>query len=236
MLRVSGLTAGYGTIKVLKGLDFNIEAGEAVTMIGGNGAGKTTTLKAITGLVRATGGEIEFLGHRIERMPPHNIRKLGIAMVQEGRQIFPLLSTEKNLRLGAYIDNCAEKEMRKRIDGIYELFPRLKERHAQLGGTLSGGEQQMLAIGRAMMAKSKLLLMDEPSMGLAPIMVKEIFRVIREIIGRGVTVLLVEQNARQALKIASRAYVLQTGSLVAEISGDNLHDDDLIRRSYLGAI
>lgn len=234
MLRVNALTAGYGNIKVLKELHFSVNEGEVVTIIGANGAGKTTTLKALTGMIRATGGEIEFLGRRIEKMSPHDIVKLGISMVPEGRQIFPMVTVEKNLRIGAYIHRYTDGEMRKKIGEVFELFPRLKERQGQMGGTLSGGEQQMLAIGRAMMASAKLLLLDEPSMGLAPMVVKEIFGVIDEISARGATVLLIEQNARQALKIAHRGYVMETGNIVMEGLTRDLAENDLVRRSYLG--
>jgi branched-chain amino acid transport system ATP-binding protein len=235
MLNIVDLNVYYGGIHALKGVSLHVEEGEIVSLIGANGAGKTTTLQAISGLLKPKSGEITFLGHEIMGMEAHNILKLGLAQVPEGRRIFANLSVKENLQMGSYtvkdtIENLAQDRKR-----IYDHFPRLRERKRQLGGTLSGGEQQMLAIGRALMSRPKMLLLDEPSMGLSPILVKEIFEIIQEVNCMGVTVLLVEQNARMALSISNRAYVLETGKIVMSGEAGALLEDDKVKKAYLGA-
>lgn len=234
ILEIKDLHVSYGAIKAVKGISFEVEEGEIVTLIGANGAGKSTTLRTISGLETAVSGSIKFLGTEITKMPPHDIVKLGISHSPEGRRIFANLSVVENLKLGA--------NLRKDIDGIkkdikrvFELFPRLEERQNQSAGTLSGGEQQMLAVGRALMTKGKLMLLDEPSMGLAPIVVEEIFKIIKEINSQGTTILLIEQNAYMALGIANRAYVLETGNIVLKGPASELANNEDVKKAYLGA-
>jgi branched-chain amino acid transport system ATP-binding protein len=233
VLEVSGLDVYYGAVHALKGVSLRAEAGEIVTLIGANGAGKTTLLRSVSGLVPARAGKVTFEGRDITRCPAHRIVGLGIAQSPEGRMVFPGLSVEDNLAMGAYTRRDrdgikADREM------VYHLFPRLLERRRQSAGTLSGGEQQMLAIGRALMAKPRLLLLDEPSLGLAPLLVREILKTIVEINRRGVTVLLVEQNAHLALGVAARGYVLETGRVVLEDAASRLLVNDDVRKAYLG--
>lgn len=236
MLEVNNLVVSYGAIKGLRGISFHVDEGEIVTLIGANGAGKSTTLRTISGIVRAQSGSITFLGQNILTTQAHKIVEMGIAHVPEGRRIFANLTVEENLQLAAWLRLQKEREAVNRdFEQVFGLFPRLKERLRQRAGTLSGGEQQMLAIGRALMTRGKLMLLDEPSMGLAPILVKEIFNVIREINEQGVTVLLVEQNARMALRIANRGYVLQTGSIVMEGAAQELASNADVRSAYLAA-
>lgn len=232
MLKVKGLSASYGSIQAVKGISLEVEQGEIVTVIGANGAGKTTTLRAIVGLHRPVEGEITFCGERIEKLSAAAIARKGIALVPEGRRIFPRLSVMDNLLLGAYQRN--DPEVGKDLEEVFSLFPRLKERTRQQAGTLSGGEQQMLAVGRALMSRPKLLLLDEPSMGLAPILVMQIFETILEIHRRGTTVLLVEQNARMALEIADKAYVLETGRIVLSGSAREIAHNPEVIKAYLG--
>ncbi|MCI5760735.1 MAG: ABC transporter ATP-binding protein [Bilifractor sp.] len=233
MLKVENLKVRYGMIEAIKGISFEVKDGEIVTLIGANGAGKTTTMHAISGLLKPAAGSITLDGHDLVKMPPHKIVSLGLAQVPEGRRVFAQQTVEENLVLGAYTrkDKTAIAEDREKV---FELFPRLKERRTQLAGTLSGGEQQMLAMGRALMAKPKIILMDEPSMGLSPLLVKEIFHIIQDINKQGTTVLLVEQNARMALGIADRAYVLETGKITLEGTGAELAEDERVRKAYLG--
>ncbi len=233
MLQLKGVSSGYGAIEALRGIDMSVTRGEIVTLIGANGAGKSTTLRNITGLVPATAGEIVFEGKRLNGMPAHEIVKLGISMVPEGRQIFANLSVAENLDMGAYLQKD-KAEIARQLERVYTLFPRLAERRKQLGGTLSGGEQQMLAIGRAMMARPRLLLLDEPSLGLAPILVKTILSAMDEINREGTTILLVEQNANAALKHSHRGYVLETGSIVMEGRSSDLAADPRVKEAYLG--
>ena len=233
MLKVENLKVRYGMIEAIKGISFEVKDGEIVTLIGANGAGKTTTMHAISGLLKPAAGSITLDGHDLVKMPPHKIVSLGLAQVPEGRRVFAQQTVEENLVLGAYTrkDKTAIAEDREKV---FELFPRLKERRTQLAGTLSGGEQQMLAMGRALMAKPKIILMDETSMGLSPLLVKEIFHIIQDINKQGTTVLLVEQNARMALGIADRAYVLETGKITLEGTGAELAEDERVRKAYLG--
>ena len=233
LLEVDGLDVYYGAVHALKGVSVRAEAGEIVTLIGANGAGKTTLLRTISGLVRSRAGRVVFEGRDITRMPPHEIVGLGVSQSPEGRMVFANLSVEDNLELGAYRrkDRAGISADRTRV---FELFPRLLERRRQSAGTLSGGEQQMLAIGRALMSRPKLLLLDEPSLGLAPLLVREIFKTIREINHAGVTVLLVEQNAHMALSVAGRGYVLETGTVRLEDRADRLLQNDEVQRAYLG--
>ncbi len=233
MLKVEGLSVNYGVIPALKSIDFTVNEGEVVALIGANGAGKTTTLHTVTGLVPKASGKVSFLGQDITNMPAHKMVSLGIAHVPEGRRVFPEMSVYQNLMLGAYTRSDA-KEKAETLEEVYEHFPRLKEREKQMAGTLSGGEQQMLAMGRALMSKPKMILMDEPSMGLSPIFVNEIFNIIEKVSKQGVTVLLVEQNAKKALTIADRAYVLETGSVTTSGKASDLLNDDSIRKAYLG--
>jgi branched-chain amino acid transport system ATP-binding protein len=220
LLNLEDLNVHYGAIWALKGVNLTVGEGEIVSLIGANGAGKSTTLRAISGVVKASSGGISFQGEDITKVPAHDIVKKGIAQVPEGRRVFANLSVLENLELGAYIRRDT-KGIKRDLDDVLERFPRLKERIGQVAGTLSGGEQQMLAIGRALMTRPKLMLLDEPSMGLAPLLVKEIFSIIREINEEGTTILLVEQNARMALQVASRAYVLETGRIVLDGSQKN---------------
>ena len=233
MLQVTDLCVNYGVIPALKGISFEVNEGEVIALIGANGAGKTTILHTVTGLVEAASGKIEFEGKDITRVPAHQIVKLGLAHVPEGRRVFPEMTVYQNLMLGAFTRNdSAEKQAS--LQSVYGHFPRLKERARQLAGTLSGGEQQMLAMGRALMSRPRLLLMDEPSMGLSPILVGEIFSIIEEVSREGTTVLLVEQNAKKALTIADRAYVLETGKIAMSGKASDMLADDRIRKAYLG--
>jgi branched-chain amino acid transport system ATP-binding protein len=233
MLELKGVVSGYGAIEALKGIDLRIDKGEIVTLIGANGAGKSTTLRSITGLVVPTAGEIVFEGTTLNGTPTHRITAMGISMVPEGRAIFANLSVIENLEMGAYLQTDRAKNAGA-LERVYTLFPRLKERHKQLGGTLSGGEQQMLAIGRALMARPRLLLLDEPSLGLAPLLVHTIFGAIDAINKEGTTILLVEQNANAALKHSHRAYVLETGTIVMEGPSAQLAADPRVKEAYLG--
>jgi branched-chain amino acid transport system ATP-binding protein len=232
VLAVEGLRVAYGGIEALRGIDFVVDEGEIVTLLGANGAGKTTTLRTISGLLRPRGGSISFEGERLDLVPPHELVVRGIGHVPEGRRIFARMSVYENLQMGAYHRRRAD--IREDVDRVYELFPVLKERSSQPGGVLSGGEQQMLAIGRALMSRPRLLLLDEPSMGLAPLIVARIFDIIREINSQGTTVLLVEQNAAQALRLAQRGYVLETGEIVMADKASTLLADDRVRAAYLG--
>jgi branched-chain amino acid transport system ATP-binding protein len=231
LLEIEDIHVHYGKIAALKGISVSVDAGEIVTLIGANGAGKTTTLKTISGLRSLTSGAIRFDGADISKMPGHKRVTAGIGQAPEGRGIFPGMTVEDNLLMGAY---SRKDDASKELAEAYELFPRLAERKSQAGGTMSGGEQQMLAIGRALMARPKVLLLDEPSMGLAPMLVQQIFSIIEEINRRGTTVLLVEQNAQQALQIAHRAYVLETGRVVKSAPAGELLDDPQVRAAYLG--
>jgi branched-chain amino acid transport system ATP-binding protein len=233
MLRVEELHVHYGGIHAIKGISIEVPQGKIVTLIGANGAGKSSTLRAVAGLVRQKKGRILYKEEDILHRPPEYIVRAGIAMVPEGRRIFPQLSVEENLKLGAYARTDAA-EIRADMDWVFELFPRLRERAWQKGGTLSGGEQQMLALGRALMSRPELIMMDEPSLGLAPLLVREVFEIIAAINGEGKTVLLVEQNAYAALKIAHYAYVLEVGSVVLEGTGEQLIADPRVREAYLG--
>lgn len=233
LLEVRDLEVHYGMIQAIKGISFDVEEGEVVTLIGANGAGKTTTLHTITGLKKATSGSIILEGQNLLKTPAHKIVSLGMAHIPEGRRIFPTLSVLQNLKLGAYT-RSDKKEIADTIEKIYKRFPRLEERKNQLAGTLSGGEQQMLAMGRALMSQPKIILMDEPSMGLSPLYVSEIFAIIKEISKSGTTVLLVEQNAKKALSIADRAYVLETGKIVMAGEASKMMDDESIKKAYLG--
>ena len=233
MLKVEDLVVSYGPINALKGISLHVEKGEIVTLIGSNGAGKSTTLSAITGIVRAQSGRITFQDTPITNMAPHKIVSRGISLSPEGREVFPALTVEENLRLGAYTRQD-KGGIAASFDRVYELFPRLKEREQQTAGTLSGGEQQMLAIGRSLMSEPTLLLLDEPSMGLAPNLVLEVFDLIESINKQGTTILLIEQNANMALSVANRAYVLETGNIVIEGDAAALARDDRVRSAYLG--
>lgn len=233
LLEVKDLKVSYGMIQAIKGISFEVEQGEVIALIGANGAGKTTTLHTITGLKKANAGEVLFEGHNLLKTPAHKIVSLGMAHVPEGRRIFPTLSVLQNLKLGAYTRND-KNEIASTIEMIYKRFPRLEERKNQLAGTLSGGGQQMLAMGRALMSHPKIILMDEPSMGLSPLYVSEIFEIIKEISAGGTTVLLVEQNAKKALSIANRAYVLETGSIVMSGDAKEMMDNEDIKKAYLG--
>ncbi|HVK12238.1 MAG TPA: ABC transporter ATP-binding protein [Gemmataceae bacterium] len=233
LLEVTDLRAGYGPIEVLKGINLTVGAGEIVTVIGANGAGKTTTLMTVSGCVKVRGGRVTFDGQDLGPVPAHEIVKRGLAQSPEGRKIFPRLTVLENLEMGAFT-RTDKPGIQADIEKAYHLFPILKQRHKQLGGTLSGGEQQMLAIARALMSRPKLLLLDEPSLGLAPMIVLKIFEVIRELNRDGMSVLLVEQNARLALKLAHRGYVMETGSITATDKADALLNDPRIQAAYLG--
>jgi len=233
MLKIKGLQVNYGGIQAVKGVDMEVRQGELVTLIGANGAGKTTTMKAITGLKAYSAGDIEYEGKSIKGIPSHELLKRGLAMVPEGRGIFARMSIIENMQMGAYLRNDNE-QIKKDVDRMFGFFPRLKERATQLAGTLSGGEQQMLAMSRAILSKPKLLLLDEPSMGLSPIMVEKIFEVVREISKEGITVLLVEQNARLALQAADRGYVMDSGTVTMEGDAKQMLDDPKVRAAYLG--
>jgi len=233
LLSIEQLQVAYGGIRAVKGIDLKVEQGELVCLIGANGAGKTTTLRAITGLVRAAAGTVRYDGTDITRLKPHEIARRGLALVPEGRGVFAQLTIEENLAMGAYARNDS-KAVASDVERVFTRFPRLKERRRQTAGTLSGGEQQMLAIARALMSRPKLLLLDEPSMGLAPLMVEKIFDVVRTIASEGVTLLLVEQNARLALEISQRGYVLEGGLVTLTGEGRTLLHDPRIREAYLG--
>ncbi len=233
MLRLEGVSAAYGRIQALRGVSLEVPAGSIVALLGANGAGKTTTLRVISGLLRPTGGAVYFEGRRIDRLPAEAIVRLGVSHVPEGRQVFAELTVGENLILGAYARRDRQK-IPADLDRVFGLFPVLRERRKQPAGTLSGGEQQMLAIGRALMARPRLLLLDEPSLGLAPMVVREIFRTIRRINSEGTTVLLVEQDANLALQVARFAYVLQTGQVVLSGPAAELRQNEAVRRSYLG--
>ena len=233
MLKVTDLKVKYGMIEAIKGISFEVRDGEIVTMIGANGAGKTTTMHAISGLVKAAEGSIKLDDVELTKTPANKIVGMGLAQVPEGRRVFAEQTVEENLILGAYLRKDKSK-MVEDMEEVYQLFPRLKERRKQLAGTLSGGEQQMLAMGRALMAKPSILLLDEPSMGLSPLLVSEIFHIIREINDKGTTILLVEQNAKRALAIADRTYVLETGNITLEGTGEELANDERVQKAYLG--
>ena len=233
LLEVQDIQVYYGMIQALKGVSFSVNEGEVIALIGANGAGKTTTLHTVTGLLRAKSGHIIYDGQDITKVPPHKIVTMGMAHVPEGRRVFAELSVYENLKLGAYTRKD-KKEIEETLARVYKSFPRLEERKNQLAGTLSGGDQQMLAMGRALMSKPKIILMDEPSMGLSPILVEEIFHIIREISAGGTTVLLVEQNAKKALAIADRAYVLETGNIVLSGDAKEMMNNDSIKKAYLG--
>ncbi len=232
VLEIRDLAVHYGGIVALEGINFTVKAGAIVTLIGANGAGKSTTLRAIMGLVPASRGSIIYRGEEIVGLDTRRIVERGIVLVPEGRRVFPNLTVLENLKLGSYLQNKANEE--RNLEHVYDLFPRLKERHWQLAGTLSGGEQQMLAVGRALMANPRMVMMDEPSLGLAPLVVKDIFSIIRRINDEGVTVLLIEQNANVALHTADYGYVLQTGSITLEGSGQSLLQNEEVKVAYLG--
>ncbi|MBN1313356.1 MAG: ABC transporter ATP-binding protein [Anaerolineae bacterium] len=233
LLEVRDIHTYYGNIHALNGISLSVEKGEIVTLIGGNGAGKSTALNTICGITPARSGSVLLSGKEITKMPPHKIVEQGITQAPEGRRIFSRLTVRENLEMGAYTQKDKDK-IRQSLEQVFEIFPRLKERERQPGGTLSGGEQQMLAIGRAMMANPRILLLDEPSMGLAPILVQEIYAIIERLHGQGTTILLVEQNAQMALSICSRGYVLQTGEIVLSGSGEELLANEMVRKAYLG--
>ncbi len=233
MLTLKSVQAGYGKLTVLKGISLHVRAGEVVTLIGGNGAGKSTTLRAISGLLPPFRGVVEFNGADLTRLPPERIVALGLALVPEGRRVFASLSVTANLELGAF-HRRDQKQARKDLEEIQERFPLLKERASQPAGTLSGGEQQILAICRALMSRPRLLMLDEPSMGLAPLMVSRVYDILRELKDEGTTLLLIEQNARAALKLADRGYVLETGRIILDGSAAELRDDPEVQRAYLG--
>jgi branched-chain amino acid transport system ATP-binding protein len=233
VLEVTGLHVAYGGIQAVRSITFHVNQGETVALIGANGAGKSSTLKAIARVIDAVGGDVHFCGEKISRIAPHDIIRKGIALVPEGRGVFPRLSVLENLEMGAYIRN-ATVEAKKDLKMVFDYFPRLKEREDQLAGTLSGGEQQMLAIGRALMSRPKMLLLDEPSMGLAPIMVQKIFEVVRAVAADGMTILLIEQNARLALQCSQRGYVMESGEISLHGDSAQLLDDPKVRAAYLG--
>ena len=235
MLCVKNINVFYGSIHAIRDVSFHVDEGEIVTLICANGAGKTTTMHAISGLLRVRSGEISYCGQLISKMEAHKIIRLGLAQVPEGRRVFSGLTVQQNLQMGAYTRKDGKDAIQNDFDMVYDLLPRLKERRNQPAGTLSGGEQQMLAIGRALMCKPRMLLLDEPSMGLSPLLVKEIFKIIRDVNRNGVTVLLVEQNAKMALEIANRAYVLETGAIKMEGEATELANNIEVRKAYLGA-
>ncbi len=231
MLKIKNLSVSYGGIKALRNISLEVPEGQIVTLIGANGAGKSTTLRSVVGLVKAHEGSIEFNGKDIMHLPTNKIIEQGITLVPEGRRVFPDLTVLENIKIGAYLRN---DDLNDDIEWVYSIFPRLKERSWQLAGTLSGGEQQMLAVARALMSHPKLLMMDEPSLGLAPLVIKDIFNVIQEINKQGVTILLIEQNANMALKIAHTAYVLETGNITLTGSGAELLENEAVKEAYLG--
>lgn len=232
MLEVNDINVYYGSIHAIKGVSFEVNEGEIISLIGANGAGKTTTLHTISGLLKSTTGSVSFMGQNLAHVPAHKIVSLGLAQVPEGRRVFLHMDVEENLEMGAYTQ--PNSTIKGSLEMVYERFPRLKERRHQVAGTLSGGEQQMLAMGRALMSKPKLLMLDEPSMGLAPLLVEEIFDIITTLNKAGTTILLVEQNAQMALSIADRGYVLETGQVVLADEAKNLLNNDSVRKAYLG--
>jgi branched-chain amino acid transport system ATP-binding protein len=233
MLKLKSVQAGYGRLPVLKGISLHVREGEVVTLIGGNGAGKSTTLRTISGLLRSRKGAIEFAGHDLTRLAPERIVTLGLALVPEGRRVFKTLSVTANLELGAY-HRADQGKVRRDLEELRQRFPILQARAHQAAGTLSGGEQQILAIGRALMARPRLLMLDEPSMGLAPLMVTQVYQILAELKQNGTTILLVEQNARAALKVADRGYVLETGRIILDGAAAELREDPEVQRAYLG--
>lgn len=233
MLTVDNINVYYGSIHAIKGISFSVKKGEIVTLIGANGAGKSTTLNTISGLLRSKTGSVTFNGKVLGRVPPHKIVSMGLAQVPEGRRVFLTMSVEENLEMGAYTQKNSA-DIGQELEIVYERFPRLKERRRQIAGTLSGGEQQMLAMGRAVMSKPELLMLDEPSMGLSPILVDQIFAIIKELNAAGTTILLVEQNAQMALSIADRGYVLETGKIVTSANAQDLLNNDAVKKAYLG--
>jgi branched-chain amino acid transport system ATP-binding protein len=233
LLEVRDLHSGYGDLPVVRGVSFDVEERQIATIVGPNGAGKTTLLKTVTGLVKVWSGSVTFDGHDIRHTPPHKLPELGLVMVPEGRKLFPFMTVEENLQLGGYA-KTARPHISGSLDEVYELFPRLKERRRQLGGSLSGGEQQMCAIGRAVMAKPKLLILDEPSLGLAPIIVERILGLVRQLAERGMTIMLVEQNVHDALDMAHHGYVLEQGHIVMSGTGQELLSRDDLQAAYLG--
>ena len=232
LLKVDDINVYYGAIHAIKGISFEVNEGEIVTLIGANGAGKSTTLKTISGILHSRGGDILFDGNDISHIPPHKLISMGIAHVPEGRRIFQQLTVKENLEMGAY--TRPNSEVKDSLENVYNRFPRLRERQKQVAGTLSGGEQQMLAMGRALMSRPKLMMLDEPSMGLSPLLVQQIFDIIKEMNKAGTTILLVEQNAKMALSIADRAYVLETGKIVKEGVARDLLNDESVKKAYLG--
>ena len=232
ILKVDNINVYYGAIHAIKGISFEVNEGEVVTLIGANGAGKSTTLQTISGLLHSRTGSIEFAGENLAKIPPHIVVRKGLAQVPEGRRIFQQMTVEENLEMGAYTRD--KSELDGDLESVYKQFPRLLERRRQIAGTLSGGEQQMLAIGRALMSHPKLLMLDEPSMGLAPILVEQIFDIIRQLNEAGTTILLVEQNAQMALSVAHRAYVMETGKITLSGTGKELAESDQVRKAYLG--
>ena len=232
MLKVNDINVYYGAIHAIKGVSFQVAEGEIVTLIGANGAGKSTILNTVAGLLHTASGSVEFLGGSLTGVPAHKIISQGLALVPEGRRIFLQMTVEENLEMGAY--TRPREEMGRSLERVYTHFPRLKERRSQIGGTLSGGEQQMLAMGRALMSDPRLMMLDEPSMGLAPILVDQIFDIIRTLHAHGTTILLVEQNAQMALGVADRGYVLETGKIVSSGSGKELLNDERVKKAYLG--
>lgn len=234
MLSVKNINVYYGSIHAIKDISFHVNEGEIVTLIGANGAGKTTTMHAISGLLKLQSGEIDYCGQTISKMEAHKIIRLGLAQVPEGRRVFSGLTVQQNLQMGAYTRRDGKEAIQNDFDMVFDLLPRLKERRNQPAGTLSGGEQQMLAVGRALMGKPKMILMDEPSMGLSPLLVKEIFAIIKEVNKQGITILLVEQNAKMALAISDRAYVLETGNITLSGDAQELLNDARVKKAYLG--
>ena len=233
MLKVNNINVYYGSIHAVKDVSFEVHQGEVVTLIGANGAGKSTILQTVSGLLRSKTGSVEFLGENLGGVPAHKVVNKGLAHVPEGRRVFLQMTVEENLEMGAYTRPAIE--IADSIADVYERFPRLKERRKQIAGTLSGGEQQMLAMGRALMSKPQLLMLDEPSMGLAPLLIEQIFDIIKELHAAGTTILLVEQNAQMALSVADRGYVLETGRIVSTGTGADLLNDDSVKKAYLGA-
>lgn len=233
VLKVENINVYYGSIHAIKGISFEVYEGETVTLIGANGAGKSTTLNTISGLLQPSTGSMAFLGETLAKVPPHKIVERGLAQVPEGRRVFAQMTVQENLEMGAYTQNN-QSEINDDLEKVYALFPRLKERMKQTAGTLSGGEQQMLAMGRALMSRPKLLMLDEPSMGLAPILVEQIFDIIADLHRTGATILLVEQNAQMALSIANRGYVMETGKIVTTGTGQELLASEAVRKAYLG--
>jgi branched-chain amino acid transport system ATP-binding protein len=235
MLNVTDINVYYGAIHALKGMSFHVDEGEIVSLIGANGAGKTTAMHTVSGLLRSKTGDITFMGESISKAEPHKIVRLGLAQVPEGRRVFSNLTVQDNLEMGAFIRSIKHKrEIERDLEFVFKRFPRLRERRRQQAGTLSGGEQQMLAIGRALMSRPKMMLLDEPSMGLSPILVQEIFSCIKEVNKSGTTILLVEQNAKMALSISHRAYVLETGNIILKGDASELLDNDQVKKAYLG--